>query len=127
MKALSLLALAAMGIAGVAQAQTTTYGAGSTGQAPAAQPMQPSGQMQTMPSGQGQAVQSGGQMQYGGQMQSGGTMNQSMPSQAMAPTGPEGTFKDEYGFRYNSRGDRIDARGRILPPPVTPPGARALK
>jgi hypothetical protein len=77
--------------------------------------------MPSMPGGQGQAVQSSGQMQ------SGGMMNQPAPSQAMAPTGPDGTFKDEYGFRYNSRGDRVDARGRILPPPVTPPGARALK
>ena len=114
MKALSLLALAAMGVAGAAQAQTTTYGAGgAAGQAPAAQPMQP------MPGAQGQAVQSGGQMQ------SGGMMDQPMQSQAMTPTGPDGTFKDEYGFRYNSRGDRVDARGRILPPPVTPPGARS--
>jgi hypothetical protein len=37
------------------------------------------------------------------------------------------TFKDEYGNLYNSRGDRIDRAGRILPPPVTPPGARALR
>ncbi len=34
---------------------------------------------------------------------------------------------DEYGFKYNSRGDRLDARGHIIAPPVTPPGARALK
>ena len=34
---------------------------------------------------------------------------------------------DEYGMRYNARGDRIDARGHIMPPPVTPPGARALR
>jgi hypothetical protein len=34
---------------------------------------------------------------------------------------------DEYGFRYNARGDRLNARGHIIPPPVTPPGARALK
>ena len=50
---------------------------------------------------------------------------QVQPEQAQAtiPTGPGGTFKDECGFLYNSRGDRIDARGRILPPPrsVGPP------
>lgn len=34
---------------------------------------------------------------------------------------------DEYGMRYNSYGDRIDAQGRIMPPPVTPPGVRAYR
>ena len=51
------------------------------------------------------------------------------PTQAQAPvtTGPDGTFKDECGFRYNNRGDRIDARGRVLPPPLTSAGGRACK
>jgi len=55
--------------------------------------------------------------------------SQSMPQQqAMALTdNGGGTFRDEYGFLYNSRGDRIDRSGRILPPPVTRPGARALR
>ena len=48
-----------------------------------------------------------------------------------AMRGDDGSYApaitDEYGMRYNSRGDRIDARGRIMPPPVTPPGARALR
>ncbi len=30
-------------------------------------------------------------------------------------------FKDEYGFRYDSRGDRIDARGRVISPHITTP------
>jgi hypothetical protein len=47
--------------------------------------------------------------------------------QAMAPDDTGGTMRDEYGMMYNSRGDRIDRSGRILPPPVTPPGARALR
>ena len=34
---------------------------------------------------------------------------------------------DEYGMRYNSRGDRLDARGNIMPPPVTPPGVAAYR
>jgi hypothetical protein len=51
----------------------------------------------------------------------------SYPSQAAAPADAGGTMKDEYGNMYNSRGDRIDRSGRILPPPVTPPGARALR
>ena len=36
-----------------------------------------------------------------------------------------GSFRDECGFRYNSRGDRIDERGRVLPPPMTPPNGRS--
>ena len=39
----------------------------------------------------------------------------------------EATIKDEYGFRYDSRGDRLDARGHVMPPPVTPPGTPALR
>ena len=30
-------------------------------------------------------------------------------------------FKDEYGFRYDSRGDRIDASGRTISPHTTTP------
>ena len=51
----------------------------------------------------------------------------SYPQQAMAPSDTGGSMRDEYGMMYNSRGDRIDRAGRILPPPVTPPGARALR
>jgi hypothetical protein len=38
---------------------------------------------------------------------------QKTKAQVQAPvrTGPDGSFKDECGFRYNSRGDRIDAQG----------------
>jgi hypothetical protein len=75
MKAMSVLVLAAMGVAGVVQAQT------GPGQQPAGQ----------------------------------------------TRTGPDGSFSDECGFRYNSRGDRIDAQGRVLPPPMTPPGGRSCK
>lgn len=35
--------------------------------------------------------------------------------------------KDEYGFRYDAQGDRLDASGRVMPPPVTPPGTPALR
>jgi hypothetical protein len=51
---------------------------------------------------------------------------QASPQQALAPD-CSGTLRDEYGMMYNCRGDRIDRLGRILPPPVTPPGARALR
>lgn len=36
-------------------------------------------------------------------------------------------FKDEYGFRYDAQGDRLDANGHVMPPPVTPPGTPALR
>ena len=36
-------------------------------------------------------------------------------------------FKDEYGFRYDAQGDRLDASGHVMPPPVTPPGTPALR
>ncbi len=52
------------------------------------------------------------------------------PSQNQAMMGDQRSqqaLKDEYGFRYNERGDRIDAQGRIMPPPETPPGTPALR
>jgi hypothetical protein len=85
MKAMSVLALAAMGVAGAVQAQT------------------PPGQH---PSGQ---------------------TNQPNQGQSPIRTGPDGSFTDECGFRYNSRGDRIDAQGRVLPPPMTPTDGRSCK
>ncbi len=36
-------------------------------------------------------------------------------------------FKDEYGFRYDAQGDRLDANGFVMAPPVTPPGTPALR
>jgi len=35
--------------------------------------------------------------------------------------GSDGTFRDEYGFRYDAQGNRIDARGRIMTPPMSRP------
>ena len=57
----------------------------------------------------------------------GAPMYNAGPSLAVAPADSGGTTRDEYGNRYNSRGDRIDRSGRIIPPPVTPPGARAYR
>lgn len=34
---------------------------------------------------------------------------------------------DEYGFKYDSMGDRLNAQGCVITPPQTPPGARAIK
>jgi hypothetical protein len=36
-------------------------------------------------------------------------------------------FKDEYGFRYDAQGDRLDGSGHVMAPPVTPPGTPALR
>jgi hypothetical protein len=42
------------------------------------------------------------------------------PDMAQAPSmqsGPrQATFKDEYGFRYDAQGNRLDARGNIISP-----------
>ena len=58
----------------------------------------------------------------GGQMP-----NPPAQAQTMVRTAEDGPFRDECGFRYNSRGDRIDARGRVLPPPRTPPGGKSCR
>ena len=47
-------------------------------------------------------------------------------SQATAMSRPRGgphdtAFKDEYGFRYDAQGDRIDAAGRKISPHSTQP------
>ena len=46
-------------------------------------------------------------------------------AQAMSPAHGrvqhDTAFKDEYGFRYDSRGDRIDASGRTISPHTTTP------
>jgi hypothetical protein len=34
---------------------------------------------------------------------------------------------DEYGFRYDSQGDRLNARGCVIPPPHTRPGAKVIQ
>ncbi len=34
---------------------------------------------------------------------------------------------DEYGFKYDAQGDRLNAQGMVIAPPVTPPGAAALR
>lgn len=55
-----------------------------------------------------------------------------MPSQAqmmgsMGGCGHTSTIRDEYGMRYDSEGNRLNARGCVIAPPVTPPGARAIQ
>ena len=55
--------------------------------------------------------------------------NAPMPNQAqyggpMGGCGHTATIRDEYGFRYDSEGNRLNGQGCVLAPPVTPPGAR---
>ncbi|MFO1162447.1 MAG: hypothetical protein U1E60_26670 [Reyranellaceae bacterium] len=126
----ALLALAFIATAGAAYAQTT----------PAPVPAQPMpSPAQTMAPAAG-AIDAGGQpiigrndwvRQPGDQGGSGMQAPNANPNMAAAPMpararasgagqpGPDGTFRDEYGFRYDAQGNRIDGRGRILPPPVS--------
>jgi hypothetical protein len=58
-----------------------------------------------------------------------GIAGQSHEMQAMARTcgAPKKTvMKDEYGFRYDSRGDRLNAQGCVIAPPHMIPGAKVL-
>ena len=55
--------------------------------------------------------------------------NAPMPNQAqyggsMGGCGHTATIKDEYGFRYDSEGNRLNGQGCVIAPPVTPPGAK---
>lgn len=45
------------------------------------------------------------------------------PSYVPAPPPPAGVqaFRDEYGFRYDGQGNRVDARGNIISPQSTTP------
>ena len=42
------------------------------------------------------------------------------PARPAPPVGVE-AFRDEYGFRYDGRGNRLDARGNIISPHSTTP------
>jgi hypothetical protein len=43
-----------------------------------------------------------------------------LPPATTPPTGVE-AFRDEYGFRYDGQGNRVDARGNIISPQSTRP------
>jgi hypothetical protein len=66
------------------------------------------------------------------QAQNYGTANQPMQNQAQL-SGPMGgcghtvSITDEYGFRYDNMGNRLNAGGCVIAPPVTPEGARAIQ
>jgi hypothetical protein len=58
------------------------------------------------------------QMQMAPQAQPMAPQMASPPMDTMpAQTGPrQASFKDEYGFRYDAQGNRLDARGNIISP-----------
>jgi hypothetical protein len=64
------------------------------------------------------APQTAPQMQMAPQAQPMAPQMASPPMDAMpAQTGPrQAAFKDEYGFRYDAQGNRLDARGNIISP-----------
>jgi hypothetical protein len=46
----------------------------------------------------------------------------------MPPAGPHKVaFTDEYGFRYDKWGNRLDARGHVVAPPHSRPGATVIQ
>jgi hypothetical protein len=122
LKQLSIAALALAAFPSLAEAQQRV---------PVDQYGRPVQTMPAQPQMQGSQMQSQGvpmaQPMQNQPMQGQPAMSNAYPSQAMAPSDSGGTMRDEYGNMYNSRGDRIDRSGRIIPPPVTPPGARALR
>ena len=123
----TLLTLALIATAGVAQAQTMSQ----------PQPMsQPMGQPMARPMPSAEPLDPNGRpfigrndwvRQPGDQMSGsaganargnvGGAGVSSSADIATAPSGPrEATFKDEFGFRYDAQGNRLDLRGNIISP-----------
>ncbi len=86
MKRVALFAVALIGMAGVAQAQSSPH---TSNPAPYHQ--------------QAQEYQSGGNC------------------------GHQVSITDEYGFKYDGMGNRLNARGCVIAPPHTLPGAKAIK
>jgi hypothetical protein len=67
--------------------------------APAAQPMAPL------------------QVPHGGKLQRGHAVgSEPVPMDAVGPR--QSAFRDEYGFRYDNEGNRLDARGNIISPHI---------
>src|SRR5262245_19148245 len=93
----SLLALALIGAAGVASAQTQ--------QVIVSPPQASPGDYQRQAPG----PQPGNPMDQQAQM---------MPSGAC---GHQEAMRDEYGFRYDAQGNRLNARGCVIPAPISKP------
>jgi len=104
MKRLAVLAIALMGIAGVAQAQSGP-------------PLDPNGRPY---------VTSNPQPSPGDYTRERpGPQRPDQRAQTVSPghgsVQHDAAFKDEYGFHYDARGNRIDASGRTISPHTTTP------
>lgn len=53
--------------------------------------------------------------------------NQAQYGGGMGGCGRTVAITDECGLRYDSEGNRLNARGCVVTPPVTPPGAGACR
>ena len=101
----TLLALALIGAAGAVHAQTVVdpYGRPIVSAPVVSSPPQP---------GPGDYTREGPGLQ---------PMNQQAQAPYRGNVRHEEAFRDEYGFRYDARGNRIDARGRLISPQTTTP------
>jgi hypothetical protein len=52
---------------------------------------------------------------------------QAQSSINMGSCGHSTTITDEYGFRYDAQGNRVNGHGCVIAPPMTPPGGRAIQ
>ncbi len=52
---------------------------------------------------------------------------QAQSSMNMGSCGHSTIMTDEYGFRYDAQGNRLNGRGCVIAPPMTPPGVRAIQ
>jgi hypothetical protein len=52
---------------------------------------------------------------------------ESQQAMGVGGCGHQSAITDEYGFRYDGQGNRLNARGCVIAPPVTLPGARAIQ
>ena len=53
--------------------------------------------------------------------QPGNPMDQQAQMMSSGACGHQDTMRDEYGFRYDSQGNRLNARGCVIAPPISRP------
>jgi hypothetical protein len=116
----TLLAVALIASVGVSYAQAQTTVVTQTGPAPQAVPTnEPRDPYGNPLIGRNDWVAQPGDRTNAGAAPSMHRRNMN-PDMAQAPSmqsGPrQATFKDEYGFRYDAQGNRLDARGNIISP-----------
>jgi hypothetical protein len=127
----TLLALALISTAGVSYAQTMSTSVDAQGRPiigrndwvrqPGDQPGPGNANIATAPSYSGNATMSG-TSQMGTPLEKGGklsTQHATGPEPMPPDRGPhQVAFRDEYGFRYDADGNRLDARGFVMSPHV---------